>query len=425
MSDRRRGQPAPARRRVAQAVRRATFGEHYLALPAGRALIATTGRIDDPALTVVRGLAALWVFVYHAWLSVGPQLLLVGFGVHKLDLTPLASAGWAGVDVFYVLSGFLLWQVFDDWSGGRATLPLARYAKRRALRILPPYYAQVALLALVGAMTTWVEPPSAPALVTQLTLTQSFSYDYFQAVNNVWWTLSIEAQFYVLLPLLAWAIKRVGWTAVVVAGLITMLAWRVGAYHAYANAPIIERVWILEQLPGRIDQFLFGMLASHVARSPNHRAARLRETIQRTVSLRRAMVLFGPIALIALAYLLHVNDFFLRYWAGHPWLYAWHTVSGIAVAASLLALTQRPYGTSSTAVSRSLVAFGTISYSFYLWHEILLRWLGTWLKSSVGEATLGALTLNFALGFPIALVVAYTWYAAFERPFLRARARLR
>ena len=72
-------------------------------------------RADDPALTAVRGLAAFWVFVYHAWLSVGPQLLVVPLPRAAIDLTPLASAGWAGVGVFYVLSGYLLWSVFDDW----------------------------------------------------------------------------------------------------------------------------------------------------------------------------------------------------------------------------------------------------------------------------------------------------------------------
>jgi hypothetical protein len=48
-------------------------------------------RSDDPALTSVRGLAAFWVFVYHAWLSVGPQRLIVPLGTSNLDLTPFAD----------------------------------------------------------------------------------------------------------------------------------------------------------------------------------------------------------------------------------------------------------------------------------------------------------------------------------------------
>src|SRR5687767_6659598 len=298
-------------------------------------------RSDDPALTAVRGLAAFWVFVFHAWFSVGPQLLLLPLGPLTLDLTPLASVGWAGVGVFYVLSGFLLWGVFDDWAcGRREELRLGRFIERRALRILPPYYAQVALLAVLGLVTTLVEPPRLVTLAYHLTLTRSLSYEHFQAVNNVWWTLSIEAQFYVLLPLLAWAIRRFGWGIVLAGGIAAMLAWRVVAFDAFRDAPVIERVWILEQLPGRIDQFLLGMYASHLARAPAGSGARLRAMLD-VRSWRIAVVLLAPVALVALAYLLHVNDFYLRYWAGHPWIYAWHFVAGLAVAIALFALATR------------------------------------------------------------------------------------
>ncbi len=386
-------------------------------------------RADDPALTAVRGLAAFWVFVYHAWLSVGPQLLLIPLGTMPIDVTPLASAGWAGVGVFYVLSGFLLWGVFDDWASGRSdSLQLGRFAERRALRILPPYYAQVALLAVLGLVTTWVERPTLTTLAYNLTLTHGLSYEHFQAVNNVWWTLSIEAQFYLALPLLAWAVKRFGWMAVLAGGLATMLAWRLAAFAAFRDALVIERVWILEQLPGRIDQFLLGMLASHLARAPGGPAADLRNALQLRRSLRLALVLMAPVALIALAYLLHVNDFFLRYWEGHPWIYVWHLVAGLAVATSLYALAIRPDARTGRAkhwVTRAAVAFGVTSYSFYLWHELLLRWLSVGVKAVFGEATPAAFAVNFALGLPICLCVAVFWYWAFERPFLGVRRRLR
>lgn len=386
-------------------------------------------RADDPALTAVRGLAAFWVFVYHAWLSVGPQRLLLPLGTVSVDLTPLASAGWAGVGVFYVLSGFLLWGVFDDWTMGRRdSPPLGRFAERRALRILPPYYAQVALLAVLGLVTTWVERPTLTTLAFNLTLTHGLSYEHFQAVNNVWWTLSIEAQFYVALPLLAWAVKRFGWSPVLAGGLAMMLAWRIAAFAAFRDAPVIERVWILEQLPGRIDQFLVGMFASHLARAPSGAAARLRDALRARTYVRLALVLVAPVALIGLAYLLHVDDFFLRYWAGHPWIYAWHLVAGLAVTVSLYALAVRPDARMAPArhwALRAAVAFGVTSYSFYLWHELLLRWFSVGVKAVFGEATLSAFAVNFALGLPLCLAVAGLWYWAFERPFLGLRGRLR
>jgi peptidoglycan/LPS O-acetylase OafA/YrhL len=74
---------------------------------------------------------------------------------------------------------------------------------------------------------------------------------------------------------------------------------------------------------------------------------------------------------------------------------------------------------------RTLAALGLVSYSFYLWHELLLRWLSAWIKAVWGAATLPALGVNFALGLPLALAVAVAWFALFEAPFLRARATLR
>ena len=385
-------------------------------------------RSDDPALTSVRGLAAFLVFVYHAWLSVGPQRLLLPVGTSAVDLTPFASAGWAGVGVFYVLSGFLLWGVFDNWAARRSdTLRLRQFTERRALRILPPYYAQVALLALLGLVTTWVEPPGWKTLAYHLTLTHGFSYDHFQAVNNVWWTLSIEAQFYVLLPFLALAVRRFGWPVVLAAGLATMLTWRIAAFDALRTAPLIERVWVLEQLPGRIDQFLAGMFASHLARAPTGSGAWLRGTMTANPVLRLLLVAVGPATLIALVYLLHVDQFYLRYWDGHPWIYAWHLTAGIAVAISLyaLAIRDRAGSRGPGVVARAVIGFGVISYSFYLWHELLLRWFSTGVKGTFGAATPAAFAVNLAGGLIVSVAVATLWYAMFERPFLRARRRLR
>jgi peptidoglycan/LPS O-acetylase OafA/YrhL len=383
-------------------------------------------RADDPALTAARGLAAFWVFVYHAWLSVGPHLLDVRLGGVTLDFTPLASAGWAGVDVFYVLSGFLLWTVFDEWSSNRSDAwPLASYAKRRALRILPPYYAQVALLAILGLATTWVERPTIATLAHHVTLTHGLAFAHHQAVNNVWWTLSTEAQFYVLLPFLAAGVRRFGWPTMLCGGVAAMLAWRVAAFAAFADAPVIERVWILEQLPGRIDQFLCGMFASHLARSDGARARALRARLAASPALRRALVCVAPVTLVALAYRLHVGDFFLRYWQGHAWLYAWHMIAGVAVAISLHAIAVRPREREGERGWHPVVALGVVSYSLYLWHEILLRWLSVWVKAEIGAASVAAFAVNFAIGLPLSLAVATIWYASFERPFLRARARLR
>lgn len=386
---------------------------------------------DNPSLTAVRGIAAFWVFVYHAWVAAGPQLLVVTIASLAIDLTPLASCGWAGVDIFYVLSGFLLWGLFDDWAAGRKDhLPLYRYAERRALRILPPYYGQLVLLALLGFATNLVTRPTPPDILWHLTVLHGWSWTYWQTLNGVWWTLSVEMQFYVTLPFLAWLVRRIGWWRTLALGYSVMLAWRMGAFVWAIEGSVPYRVFLLEQFPGHIDQFLCGMLAQHLARAPEGRAARMRDAVLASPMLRRLALLTGPVVLIALAYRLHVGDFYLRYWEGHAWLYFWHALAAVAIAITLYALAVRESAPPRSAWQRfvgwSLVGFGTISYSFYLWHELLLRWIAPRIVAATGgPATMPSLVVMFATGFLVATLAAAAWYLLLERPFLRTRARLR
>lgn len=85
-----------------------------------------------PALTGLRGIAACWVMLYHLWQLAGAHSV-APLGV---DITPVFSCGYMGVDLFFVLSGFLLGLPFLAWANGRRAFPdLAQFWKRRCLRV--------------------------------------------------------------------------------------------------------------------------------------------------------------------------------------------------------------------------------------------------------------------------------------------------
>ena len=140
-------------------------------------------------LTGLRGLAAVWVMLLHLWLLAGaPALTVLG-----VDVTAPFSTGYLGVDLFFVLSGFLLARPFLRWRDGHAPFPnLAIYFKRRALRVLPAFYVQLAFLLVLAKLTTGAWPVDALQLLAYLTLQFWLHPGMGGLLNGVWWTLPVE-----------------------------------------------------------------------------------------------------------------------------------------------------------------------------------------------------------------------------------------
>jgi peptidoglycan/LPS O-acetylase OafA/YrhL len=182
------------------------------------------------ALEGLRGYAALLMVTYHAWVLTGGPLLGGGRAV--------LSGGFLAVDLFFVLSAFVL------------TLPTARsgsfgswrdYALRRAARILPAYYAAVAVALILfhplAGPAADQRPPTADALLAHLTFLQVEArlipgYDGALGfrVDPVLWTLSVEVAFYAVLPLVILGFLRrpLLWLGVAVAGTVVLRALALG-----------------------------------------------------------------------------------------------------------------------------------------------------------------------------------------------------
>ena len=160
----------------------------------------------DGALDGLRGIACLLVYVHHLGLALGRW--------------PLTIPGYVGVDLFFVLSGYLMFGpiVAALAEGRREVIPWRRYAIRRFSRIYPPYL--VALL--IFSAFRHAEGAKGPGDLSLISHTlMLFNYtdraEFFR-INIAFWTLAIEAQFYLVLPLAVaissriWGRQR-GWAA--------------------------------------------------------------------------------------------------------------------------------------------------------------------------------------------------------------------
>jgi peptidoglycan/LPS O-acetylase OafA/YrhL len=178
------------------------------------------GQANLPALTGLRAVAALWVLVLHfgeAVTATWPRVVRNVF-----------SSGFIGVDLFFVLSGFILaWNYLRE--DGSLSVSRSEFWRARAARILPVYYMSLALSLPLFFLTQFrdgVTPSTIRGAIitglTSLSLTQSWVSPFSYLWNNPGWSLSVEVFFYLAFPGLAAWITR--WP------LAKLVRWIAGLY---------------------------------------------------------------------------------------------------------------------------------------------------------------------------------------------------
>jgi peptidoglycan/LPS O-acetylase OafA/YrhL len=157
-----------------------------------------------PELDGLRGIAVLCVLARHS-VKVFHDRNVAIFPVGAWDAaTPLVN-GWIGVDLFFVLSGFLITHhLLKQLQSG--ALPLRTYVLKRALRIIPAYYA-VLLMAVAGAVPGYAMPSDQPR--ASLLYHLAFLQDYLEPdIVPAFWSLGVEEKFYLLAPFLCLVAAR-------------------------------------------------------------------------------------------------------------------------------------------------------------------------------------------------------------------------
>ena len=356
------------------------------------------------ALTGVRFFAALWVVVYHCTRHNG--LLLANNHPELRELTyPITSAGVRGVDLFFMLSGFVLALNYMDRLGGRLEIrPTLRFLWLRLARIWPLY-----MLVIVGAgllriirHDLWGSTGTNPITWTNLLRQALMVQQWFPPPRgpNSWvgpaWSLSAEWLAYLMFPVIVLVVARChrrmrARTLLVLAGL-TMVPLVVGIV---VQGDMGGSVWILRILC----EFTTGMLLCAAA-------SRLRLTPR----IRRAA---GVGAWLSVA-------------AVFAWLYAVRFLRGdFELSASVVVLFAPlifflAIGTGSlhnVLASRALVLGGGLSYALYLVHSPMLNLFRDVTEFS-GFFYLEPLMRVYAelMLIPVMVLVAYLLYRFFEEP---------
>lgn len=387
-----------------------TTAAHQLNAPATERSVATSQtrmRLSGhlPGLDGVRGLAILMVLATHFLGSATASTLIERLVVKA------AGYGLLGVDLFFVLSGFLITGLLLR-AKGRPHYFRNFYA-RRTLRIFPLYYAVLAALFVVLPQFITPSPLLQEAARHQAwlwTYTSNFyiasvaSWDSLTYVNH-FWSLAVEEHFYLIWPLVVFSVTRPTLERVCVAVILGGLALRIILALQGMNELSISVL-----TPCRIDTLCVGGLLATVA----HRDDGAPVLFQRS---RRAAVLIGLAVLAVSAWCVAI-DF------GVPVLHQIRDTLYAAFFGTLVLLAVHPdSGVVKAAFQNGALRFlGKYSYGLYVYHAMLLWYfLETGVEARF-DTLLGNHLLAMAavalLGSAISIAIAVASYHFFEQHLL-------
>ena len=346
-----------------------------------------------PALDGLRALAVMLVFLHHTHGQLFP-------------------GGWVGVDIFFVLSGYLITSILVGEHETTGVISLSRFYMRRACRLLPALFVVVCVAIAIAFWFHYNTRNTTIDAVAALLYLADYGYVLMPAHWSFLghtWSLSVEEQFYFIWPLLLivllkWSKRRIAFYATLVL-IFVVAVWRgfvfvtssdLGATSAETRAYV--RIYCA--FDTRADVLLIGCALA--LWQPQVAASRFLNRLWPAVVLLLAVVVLK----------VSPSGRLLRYidLVGYP-------LFGASVAYLIVILTSDENSFLTYFLSLPpIVAFGRISYGFYLWHYLIVN--GPVKDRLITHRT----PLTFTLStFALSLAAAVASYWLIERPFLRLK----
>lgn len=357
-------------------------------------------RLDFKYIDGLRAIAAIAVVLFHAYLFTGHN----GDAESKLPgVFKLIGLGDFAVPMFIVLSGFVLMLPIAKSRGLRLRGGLMEYIKRRAKRILPPYYAALALFGVLILLvpvlatkqdTAWDSkiPVTWDGVLSHLLVIHNFNADWIYQINGPAWSVATEWQLYFALPLLLLPIwRKLGRVGVLVSAFAIAVA-----VALFLPALAGAHFWF-------IALFAMGALAAH------------------TIVTERHIPRLGLITTAAWVVTAGVIG------ATKSPVWVTELILGAAMALSVLWMARRIQDNRRTPLhafleSKPLVKVGGWSYSLYLIHSPILA-LGNLLLLDVQMPTIARFGIQVLVVAPIAAGLGYVFHLLVERRFLTSHQK--
>ncbi len=349
------------------------------------------------SLDGLRGIAVFLVFLHHYYVRRPGD-----------PVTVLSSLGWVGVDIFFVLSGFLITGILFDTLEIPHSMRL--FFARRALRLFPIYFVMVGLALLLAKPLqmplSWQDIPFfayGANFCTLFGITPSFGPNLqFRHL----WSLAVEEQFYLLwAPLVFLLVQRKRIMMACAAGIAMAIGLRA------AGVFFLTPLAVYQGLFTRMDSLLCGALLAMALRGEHG------DTWMNRTLLIRTFV--AGVAIAAICFFLSrslSNERPLTQWFGYVGNDLW--------SVALLGMTLRPGTLLHRWMKHPWLRFlGKYSYGFYLWHQIPAPLFKRMMErgSHLFHPLWLASTLSTTLLFLVCLGIAMISFHVVEEPFLRMK----
>lgn len=362
----------------------------------------SSGRLI-PALDGLRCVAILAVIMHHLGGYVAQRTPGLDLAATKQALTyRLTDIGNCGVQLFFVISGFIVSLPFAEYHlrDGRR-VELGNYFWRRITRLYPPYLVNLLILSIL--ILTVKQAPStelAPHLLASIFYVHNLVYQSMSTINGVAWSLEIEVQFYLLVPLLT-LVYRIGnpiarrGILIAATGTIMLAKFQGGPGAAY---PLSGSVLYY------LDYFLCGLLLADWYTVSGKRD-------DQSLTMNRAWDFIGMIA-VAGCVLLPMNA------------NTWHLLP-IALLPAFAAAMRGP-GFRWLLSRPPFVVIGGMCYTIYLYHFGVISLAGRFVVPwTSGVTYLVALTMQAAVAIPTILICSAVVFVLVEKPSMASRRKFR
>lgn len=352
------------------------------------------------ALDGLRALAIILVMLFHFYF--------------------LLEVGWIGVQLFFVLSGYLITSILLTSKTDQLGDYLKRFYWRRSLRIFPLYY--IYLLAITGLYFVAHIPEDYISKIPYLALYNYNHYPVFESLSHDvafthFWSLSVEEQFYLFWPFIIFFLNIRSLKILVIGIIVIVPIFRYGVYewlitHDYPLADLGQIIYRLT--PAQIDSFAFGAAIPIFSLTDN-------EKLGRTAGFISALLFigFGVLNLITTESPISSLGYVNGGTANYQYVWSYTLINAASLGLILVILSNRTGNiVRNIFENKILVQIGKVSYGMYVYHWVFLAFYRKTIHPFIGYRP-----LSFIVYMLMVYIISWLSFRIFESYFINLKDR--